>query len=121
MRAECERIATILHDNPGRWADEQELHLHLAELLMPSEGFAIEHPGDAGRYDLYRPNDRLVVEVKTKGSRGQVLRQLIRYADSPDVAGLVLATTKANLGVNLPRELRGKPLVVARLWLWGLR
>jgi alkanesulfonate monooxygenase SsuD/methylene tetrahydromethanopterin reductase-like flavin-dependent oxidoreductase (luciferase family) len=109
-------VARRIERTPGRWADEEQLQEHLYRTLSPL-GFDREVVDGADRYDFAR--DGLIVEVKVAGTPATVLRQLLRYAERPDVAGLVLATTKPTLG-EAPQTLGGKPVAVARLWLWGL-
>lgn len=61
--------------------------------------------------------DGIIVEVKIKGQRTAMLRQLLRYAEHADVHGIVLATSKSIL---LPDAIQGKPLRFAslsRAWL----
>ena len=110
-------VASLIERSPGRWADEEQLQEHLDSVLAPA-GFEREVVAGADRFDFAA--EGLVVEVKVAGSPATVLRQLLRYADRPDVEGLVLVSTKASLGA-VPAEMMGKPVAVARLWLWGLR
>lgn len=49
------------------------------------------------------------LELKTKGSLSSLLRQLDRYAESPQVRELIVLTTRRSL-CRLPPELRGKPI-----------
>jgi hypothetical protein len=51
------------------------------------------------------------VELKVKGSAGDVLRQLERYALWEDVTGLVLVTSKGAHRA-LPFDVGGKPLLI---------
>jgi len=74
--------------------------------------------GSAGRIDFYLPALKLGIEVKAGKSGGgpsKVLKQLIGYADHPDVDGLILVTTRASAR-NIPGTLRGKPVQVAFIW-----
>jgi hypothetical protein len=60
---------------------------------------------------------RVGIEVKIKGSRLQILRQLVRYAGSPSVDALMLVTS---LGGSWQDELGGKPLTtinISEAWL----
>lgn len=59
---------------------------------------------------------RIGIECKIKGSQNEVLRQLMRYADQPEVSSLILLTTRSTHRVQI-RELRGKPFRV--LWVGG--
>jgi hypothetical protein len=109
-------VARAIEARPGRWADEEQLQEHLAQVLAPL-GFTREVIAGADRFDFAA--DGLIVEVKVGGTPATVIRQLLRYAARPDVSGLVLAATKASLGAT-PDTLSGKPVAIARLWLWGL-
>ncbi len=55
------------------------------------------------------------VEVKVAGSRGEVVRQLQRYALVERIAGLVLVTTCLR-HAHLPDTLANKPLRVVHLF-----
>lgn len=59
------------------------------------------------------------IEVKTKGSRHAVLRQLARYAAHERIQSLWLATTRWQLG-DMPRSLGAKPLGVLPLYRGAL-
>lgn len=54
------------------------------------------------------------IEVKTKGSRQELLRQVVRYLDQPSIEALVVVTRGMHHR-DLPTTLRGKPLHVVRL------
>lgn len=60
-------------------------------------------------------SDGIAVEVKVKGSKSDLLRQIIRYADHERVHTVVVLSTKGSLIAGLPLELRGKPLLGMRL------
>lgn len=111
-------VATLVESRPGRWADEEQLQEHLDRTLAPL-GFVREVVAGGDRFDFWHP-DGCVVEVKVAGSVASVLRQLVRYASRDDVSSLVLATTKPWHWAVSPVELNGKPVAVARLWLWGV-
>lgn len=51
------------------------------------------------------------IELKVKGSAGDVLRQLERYALWTDLTELLLVTTKG-AHLALPRAVGGKPLII---------
>lgn len=57
------------------------------------------------------------IEVKIKGSRANILRQLERYSAHADVKQLILLTSRS---VLLPRVIGGKPacsVSLSRAWL----
>ena len=59
----------------------------------------------------------VVVEVKNKGQRTAIYRQLQRYSTHPELKGIVLVTSKSIL---LPPSINGLPTRVAslsRAWL----
>jgi hypothetical protein len=92
-----------------RYADELELHrgieaaLHAAGLRSTPEVRLTPHD----RIDFLV--DRVGVEVKVKGTRDALHRQLLRYAASPRVDALLVVTTiRAHRG--LPGRIGGKPV-----------
>ncbi|MGJ4888924.1 hypothetical protein ACQR1Y_12060 [Bradyrhizobium sp. HKCCYLRH3099] len=59
----------------------------------------------------------IAIELKIKGQRRAIYRQLERYCAHEDVAALILAT---NVPMGLPDQINGKPVMLARLgraWL----
>lgn len=53
----------------------------------------------------------IAIELKVKSSPAEVMRQLARYAEHPDVSGMLLITTRS-AHTSLPATLGGKPLAV---------
>jgi hypothetical protein len=53
-----------------------------------------------------------VIEAKIKGSAGNLLRQLERYAKLDAVKGIVVVTTRASQALRIPYVLEGKPVAV---------
>lgn len=96
---------------------EADFQVAVAEVLTRGNyTYSREHDlGDAGRIDFFLPAVGLGLELKVQGSPSDVARQLLRYAQSPEIAALVLITGRARLGA-LPPTLNGKPLFVAGLW-----
>jgi len=68
-----------------------------------------------GRIDFYLPGYRYGIELKIKGSPSEVLRQLYRYAGSPDITALILLTPRARLA-PAPATINGTPLLTAAVW-----
>ena len=57
------------------------------------------------------------IEVKVKGAKRDILRQVQRYCTFPEIEALVLVTAVA---MGLPREINGRPVhvhSVGRAWL----
>jgi hypothetical protein len=67
------------------------------------------------RPDFFLESYGIVIEVKIKGSFGNTLRQLDRYASLPAVKGIVLVTTRSVQALRMPYMLQGKPLAVCCL------
>jgi hypothetical protein len=68
-----------------------------------------------GRIDFYLPDEGIGIELKVKGSPTEVIRQLHRYAQSPEIHALILVTGRSRLSPNTD-ELNGKPLITASVW-----
>jgi hypothetical protein len=75
--------------------------------------------GAAGTIDFHFPDNRIGLELKVQGSPAAVMRQLQRYAQSPEIAALVLLTGRAALARCAP-SLSGKPVHVVTTWAGGL-
>ena len=117
LRRRLQAIAAKMEAEPCRgWGCEEDIQEHLAG-LFPS--FMREWRHDkANRFDLFHLDEGIVIEVKVKGGRQRIMRQLLRYADLDEVKGIVIANTRSNL--ELPSTLRGKPVEQANLWKWGI-
>jgi len=50
-----------------------------------------------GRIDFYLPQQGYGIELKIKGSPSEVMRQLHRYAQSPEISALILMTGRTRL------------------------
>jgi len=130
FEAQLSRLVGILSVRPlpfGREADlhdEIEARCHLAGIAARRE----YQLGKAfGRLDLFIPSGvdagdpGVAIELKADGGPSAVLRQLLRYADSPEVGALLLVTSRATLRGGLPPTLNDKPLRVYCAWRDGLR
>lgn len=97
------------HEDSFQDAIEAELQKH-----------GYEYQREARLKSLFSDTDRIDflvtegigIEVKTKGSFAKVTRQLLRYAMSPDIRVLILATTRCQLA-SVPKMLLEKPVVTA--------
>lgn len=63
------------------------------------------------RIEFFVPEAKVGVECKIDGSTTAVMRQLLRYAESPKIDGLVLLTTR-NKHKSVPPALNGKAIRV---------
>lgn len=82
----------------------------------------IDHQREARLEDCGRPDfmvGRLAIEVKIKGSRMDLIRQVQRYLSHDDVDGALVVTTK--LAHHLPDSLYDKPVRVLYLTVFGVR
>ena len=109
-------VLKVLKSASFQYNSERELQDGMEDVFKAS-GFAYERECDLGPGDIidFFMFGCVGVEVKTKGSPNEVLRQLLRYAKCPKVTHLILVTGKARLGA-LPGELLGKPMTVVSLW-----
>lgn len=100
-----------------RFQDEDELQVALAYVLTRS-GFDVQREvvlGPRNRVDLLI--GRTGVEVKVKGTKAEVVRQLTRYARSDLIDDLVLVSPLSRHW-QMPATVGGKPLLVVRLACW---
>lgn len=107
-------LPTLLRGARFRFTGEADLQEGIARALAGA-GVAFEREVSLSSRDRI---DFLVgdvgLEVKIEGGAAPVLRQLLRYALSPRVGRLLLATTRSQHR-QLPGEISGKPLDVIYL------
>lgn len=104
-----EQVETTLRSWRFSWSNESELQEGVATALHRAEIPAVrEHRlGEAGRVDFWLEQPGIAIELKTKGSPSEVIRQIHRYAEVAAVHGVILVST--SLRLRLPAELAGKP------------
>ncbi len=109
----AEAIVRLICGHRYRHADERGLQDGVARVLEGAGvGFVREAPlGAAGVIDFLVGD--IGVEVKVSGGLAEITRQLFRYAESPEIATLVLITTRARHAV--PATLKGKRVHVGHL------
>lgn len=56
---------------------------------------------------------RVAVEVKTRGSRASIMRQIGRYAAHPTIDAVVFASARRTLLAGFPTAIHSKPVAVA--------
>lgn len=105
--------ANLLSEFGFSASSEAVLH-HAVRELLDTHGIEAkpEHALSArDRIDFYLPDGRTGIECKIDGSATAVMRQLLRYAESDQIEGLVLVTSRTKHR-NMPPTLGGKPVYV---------
>jgi hypothetical protein len=113
------KVVEHLESFTYRWSTESELQTAIWDVLHP------RFPG-AQREVHLSPQDRpdfmvgvddvtVAIEVKVKGSRASVLRQLGRYAAHDEVDAVVLASGRRVLAASMPPVIHDKPVLAAFL------
>lgn len=106
----AEQIASVLKACRFRFSNEAQLQeaieqaLHARGILARRE--VVLAPGD--RVDFVADGD-IALEVKIKGAFTSVAEQLQRYAASPTIACVLLATTRRQL-LAMPDTFHDKPV-----------
>lgn len=109
-----ERVVEHLAGVTPDYIDEYTLQAQLHDVLEQA-GFYVkrEHPLSDGvsRIDLLVLGADTVVgiEVKVDGRWPDVMRQLTRYAECPELDALILVTTRAKHH-HVPTDIDGKPV-----------
>lgn len=91
-------------------ASERELQIAIEAMLRQN---GVKYLREAPLTPRDRPDfliGDIALELKVSGSQTTILGQLLRYAESPRVAAIVLLTTRPRHLVDLPTTLSGKPL-----------
>lgn len=110
------RVADVIQANRYTYSREADLQQGIAVALAAVGLPAVREVRLSGRDVIDVMCGDVGVEVKVAGRPAPVARQLLRYAEHPQVAALVLVTTRSTLRA-VPRELAGKPVLV--VWLPG--
>lgn len=118
LRPEVFFDRVILTLNSYRFTYDNEIELQDAiEVALTKSRIPFEREARLGK-DLridFLVAGGIGIEAKIKGSPSEVARQLLSYANRPEISCLVLITGRAALG-RLPGELLGKRLLVIPLW-----
>ena len=113
---EADAIAALLASFRFRARLEVDVQDSIAEILgaaYPDEVRREVELGKENRIDFLVGGVGL--EVKTRGSATDVVRQAQRYVARSEIHSLIIASTRAQLLVDLPRTLGGKPVVTVHL------
>ncbi len=109
LAAALSRYSFVAHD-------EHRLYLVLEEVFSASgHRYVREHRLDEkSRLDFWFPDLRVAIEVKVGGKLHDLRRQIERYAEHPQVGGILVVSTLAKL-TQLPDTLADKPVRACRL------
>lgn len=115
MRDDALEIAVLVGEYNFNHNSEKELQEGLAAVFDKSSlQYEREYRlGSKSIVDFMFP-DGLAVEVKIKGTRNALIRQLYRYTDFDEVTAILLITTKATF-LTMPDEMGGKPIYGRRI------
>lgn len=100
-------VERVLASHRFRYAGERDLQAGI-ETVLRGAGLAVVREaslGDAGTIDFVVGD--LGIEIKVKGTRAAVTRQVHRYLQHASLAGLLLVTTRRDLA-RLPPIISGK-------------
>jgi hypothetical protein len=110
-------VATVdraLRTHRFRYSGERELQAGIEQVLRAA-GLEVKREaplGDAGTIDFLI--ESLGIEIKVRGSRADVTRQVHRYLQHDALAGVLVVTTRAALA-RLPPRISGKPVFTHHL------
>jgi hypothetical protein len=97
--------------------DEKETQRAIAAAFA-EDGIVVERERRLGTGDIIDfVAGAFAIEVKVKGQKTAIYRQLARYAKRPEIEAIVLAS---NLAMGLPQVIEGKPAFFVHLgkaWL----
>lgn len=97
------------------FSDEEEFQVGLSKALR-SAGVEFRREAILSKRDRidFMLDGGIGIEVKIDGSISALTRQLFRYAELPEINGLLVAVSLNRLA-NLPTEINGKPVQCVRI------
>jgi len=110
-------VALAIDSVKYRYVTEHDLH-NSVETVLEQHAYTVlrEHHIPGGRLDLYLPDQRIAVEIKTSSTGFRpMLRQVATYALDPTVDGVVLVTNRAR-HAEMPSTIEGVPVEVVVAW-----
>lgn len=108
-------LAAILSSARFRYSSEADLQEAIAALLTTGN---VAHEREAilsGKERIDFLVGDVGIEVKIAGSPAEIFRQLMRYAQLPQIAGLIVVTDKTRIANGLPRVVLDKPIEIVSL------
>jgi len=112
-----DQVSSAIRGHRFRYSDEEDLQEGIAAVLTAA-GLDVQREvilDERDRIDLLVGS--VGIEVKVAGSAEDALRQLVRYAQHPEIEQLVLVTSQYQ---RLPKVAGGKPLTTISLALAAL-
>lgn len=106
-------IAGAIRNARCSLSNEKATQADIEKVLLAS-GLSFQREARLGPGDIpdFMVDDRLAIEVKLRGQRKQIYRQLSRYASYPQVDGLIFVS---NISMSIPETIEGKPVMVVSL------
>jgi hypothetical protein len=100
-------VEQVLTSHRFRYAGERDLQAGIEQAFRAAGLDVVREAtlGDAGTIDFVL--GKLGIEIKVRGSRADVTRQVHRYLQHDDLSALLLVTTRAELA-RLPPVMSGK-------------
>lgn len=112
----AERVVALLESYIHRGARETHIHDSIKQVLKMG---AVRFKHECQLSEKDRPDffveGLVAIEVKMNAAKDDVVLQLGRYANLPQVRALIIATPKSTSLVGLPNEILGTPLYHAGL------
>lgn len=112
------KLIHVIHRSKVSLTDEKITQVQVAEILRENEiPYIREHRLSGDDIVDFLIDDNLAVEIKLKGQKRAIFRQLKRYATHDQVKGIILLT---GVSMGLPEEIEGKPTFIGSLsrgWL----
>lgn len=112
------KLIHAIHRSKVSLTDEKMTQVQVAEILRENEiPYVREHRLSGEDIVDFLIDDTLAVEIKLKGQKRAIFRQLKRYATHDQVKGIILLT---GISMGLPEEIEGKPTYIGSLsrgWL----
>ena len=112
------KLIQVIHRSKVSLTDEKITQVQISDILTAND---IPHVREYRLSDDdivdFLVDDSLAVEIKIKGQKRAIYRQLQRYASHEQIKGLVLLT---GVSMGLPEEINGKPSYIGSLsrgWL----
>lgn len=116
VREAMDSVARLISSHRYAFGDEKALQAVMAQLFeRHGVVFEREKPLLGGPIDFFLTESSIGIEVKVQGSPSKVSEQLLRYANCPELNGILLVTSKSSVAKFIPPFLAGKPSGVVNL------